>query len=80
MITEHNIEEKIDEALAHRDGLLAALRAATDPAIRRTLEAQLSLAAEYIDFLMSDAATKTEDDADHPLLPWMRRALEEEIK
>jgi len=48
----------------------------TDPDLRRTLAADLSLAGEYLEFLLSGEATKTEYDSDEPLTPEMWRALE----
>jgi hypothetical protein len=75
-ITNHNIEQKIDEAQAYRRTLFEKLRQSTDPDLRRTLAADLSLAGEYLEFLLSGEATKTEYDSDEPLTPEMRRALE----
>ena len=79
-INERNIERLIDEALAQRDGLLAKLRTATNLDMRRTLAAELTIAGEYLNFLLSGEATKTEHDFDAPLSPEMRKALEQEVK
>jgi hypothetical protein len=77
-ISEHNIEDIIDAAVSRRDVLLAELRKATDdPVIRYARLAEYRLQQEYLNFLLSGEATKTEHDYDDPLTPAIRRALEQ---